>query len=207
MLSLIIPRPRSVTGVNFDVYLGPLLRELMVLWQTGIECFDGSRRNGETRFNLRAMPLWTIHDFPAYGIVAGCLTKGFKACPICGPNTKARYSSALHKCVYDNQHCMWLPPNHPYRSSTAFDGLTENKGNPTRMSGEDTIYHGRMRETFVANGGAPAREDPARVYGINRVSALFRLSYWQVSPSSVTHFSAIVTNLCPHISRISTHLL
>lgn len=31
MLSLIIPGPRSVTGQHFDVYIEPLLRELLVL--------------------------------------------------------------------------------------------------------------------------------------------------------------------------------
>jgi len=28
--------------------------------------------------------MWTIHDFPVYGLVMGCVTEGYKGCPICG---------------------------------------------------------------------------------------------------------------------------
>jgi hypothetical protein len=31
--------------------------------------------------------MWTIHDFPIYELVMGCVTKGYKGCPICGPDT------------------------------------------------------------------------------------------------------------------------
>jgi ssDNA-binding Zn-finger/Zn-ribbon topoisomerase 1 len=44
--------------------------------------------------------MWTIHDFPTYGHVARCVTKGYKGCPICGPNTVARYSKRMKKMVY-----------------------------------------------------------------------------------------------------------
>ncbi|XP_062086057.1 uncharacterized protein LOC133792156 [Humulus lupulus] len=33
--------------------------------------------------------LWTIHDFPAYGIVSGYSTQGYKACPVCEDDTSS----------------------------------------------------------------------------------------------------------------------
>jgi hypothetical protein len=39
---------------------------------------------------------------------------------------------------------------------------------------------GRMREDFMNDGGTPAHADPARVYGIKRVSSLATLPYWLV---------------------------
>lgn len=44
ILSMIIPGPQSVTGSSFDVYLQPLLEELLLLWQpAGIETVDAAR--------------------------------------------------------------------------------------------------------------------------------------------------------------------
>jgi hypothetical protein len=41
MLSLLIPGPRS-PGNNIDVYLQPLIEELKVLWDLGVETYDAS---------------------------------------------------------------------------------------------------------------------------------------------------------------------
>jgi hypothetical protein len=40
MLSLIIPSLRSIIGEHFDVYLKPLLDELKMLWEVGIDVQD-----------------------------------------------------------------------------------------------------------------------------------------------------------------------
>ena len=40
-------------------------------------------------FKLKAILLWTINDFPAYGNLSGCATKGYYACPICGEETNS----------------------------------------------------------------------------------------------------------------------
>ena len=55
----------------------------------------------ETReFNMKAMLLWTIHDIPAYGIVAGYVTKGYKGCPICAESDNiTEVSSPSQKCL------------------------------------------------------------------------------------------------------------
>ncbi|GJU97830.1 hypothetical protein Tco_1327101 [Tanacetum coccineum] len=61
MLTLLIPCPKS-PGKDIDVYLRPLIDDLKDLWALkGVETIDVS--TGQT-FNMRAMLLWTINDFP-----------------------------------------------------------------------------------------------------------------------------------------------
>ena len=86
-----------MTGDNFDVYLQVLLEELQVLWHVGVPTADAAMYRGSREFIMKAILLWTIHDFLAYGIVVGCVTKGYRACPVCGPHTSSRRSRALHK--------------------------------------------------------------------------------------------------------------
>ena len=191
MLSLIIPGKKSVTGENFDVYLQPLLEELQILWATGVPTDDASKFRGSSQFNMKAILLWTIHDFPAYGIVAGCVTKGYRGCPVCGPNTISRRSLPLHKNVYDNQYRRYLPMDHPWRRSRPeWGGVEELRGPPGKVTATDIQHWGHLRERWVAEGSTPAAEDPARLFGIKRVSALFQLPYWQVR---TLHFSPPLT--------------
>jgi hypothetical protein len=72
MLALIIHGKEFVTYGNVDVYLEPLIEELHILWK-GVSTFDAHQ--GVT-FSLKAMCMWNIHDFSAYGLFIGCVTKG-----------------------------------------------------------------------------------------------------------------------------------
>ena len=77
ILSLHIPGPRS-PGNDINIYLQPLIDELKLLWDSGVETYDASRN--ET-FQMRAALMWTIGDFPAYAMLCGWSTKGKFACP------------------------------------------------------------------------------------------------------------------------------
>ena len=63
MLSMMILVPRQ-SGNDIDVYLCPLIEELRLLWNDGVEVFDAYEK---VNFNLRALLFCTINDFPAYG--------------------------------------------------------------------------------------------------------------------------------------------
>jgi hypothetical protein len=182
MLSMIIPRKESMTCETFDVYIQPLIEELHELWETGVWMNDAASYMGSSWFKLRAILLWTIHDFPTYGIVAGCVTKGYKSYPICGPGTISRRSAALKKNLNDNQHRRWLPAEHPWRESLGFDGKEESREPPIRVTGEDVLRWGAVREAWKEDGGSPLNADPARQYGIKKVSGLYQLWYWRVHP-------------------------
>ncbi|KAA0064274.1 transposase [Cucumis melo var. makuwa] len=67
-------------GDDIGIYLEPLIDDLKLLWESGVQCYD---IYNEELFNLRTVLLWTINDFPAYGNLSGCSVKGYKACPIC----------------------------------------------------------------------------------------------------------------------------
>ncbi|GKA97070.1 hypothetical protein Tco_0824964 [Tanacetum coccineum] len=75
MLTLLIPGPKSL-GKDIDVYLRPLIEDLKVLWdRKGIETIDVA--SGQ-KFNMRAMVLWTINDFPARSSLSGWSGQGYK---------------------------------------------------------------------------------------------------------------------------------
>jgi hypothetical protein len=114
MLSLIIPSEESVTGDNMDTYLQPLLEELQLLWHKGVWVHDAANYNGTSHFKFKVILMWCIHDIPALGIMASCVTKCYHACPICGPQTYSYQSNVLSKRVYYNQHQQWLPLDHPF---------------------------------------------------------------------------------------------
>ncbi|TYK28559.1 uncharacterized protein E5676_scaffold629G002060 [Cucumis melo var. makuwa] len=65
MLTLLIPGPKQ-PGNDFDIFLQPLIDDLKLLWD-GVEVYDVVNKSN---FNLRAMLIWTINDFPAYGNLA-----------------------------------------------------------------------------------------------------------------------------------------
>jgi len=66
-LALIIPGPKS-PGKSLDVYLRPLIDELKFLWDEGVNTFDLWKKQN---FMIRVTLLWTISDFPAYGMLSG----------------------------------------------------------------------------------------------------------------------------------------
>ena len=67
MLSLLIPSPTSPEN-DIDVYLQPLVEELKKLWDVEVKTFDMSSKK---LFQMHAALLWTINDFPAYGVILG----------------------------------------------------------------------------------------------------------------------------------------
>jgi hypothetical protein len=70
MLVLLIPGKESITLENIDVYLAPLIEELLELWE-GVDAIDVSSVADNQRFKLQAILMWCIHDFPAYGLASG----------------------------------------------------------------------------------------------------------------------------------------
>ena len=122
MLTLIIPGKDSVKEENIHVYLAPLVEELQRLWE-GVIAEDGSlleeaHESVEDKHNTNpnykeAILMWSIHDFPAYGLLVGQVTKGYMGCPPYGPHVATRNSKSLEKNVYLG-HRPYLTMHHPY---------------------------------------------------------------------------------------------
>ncbi|XP_073153431.1 uncharacterized protein [Henckelia pumila] len=131
MLTLLIPGPKQ-PGNDIDVYLEPLVDDLKKLWDTGVESYDAFNKS---MFNLKAILMWTINDFPAYGNLAGCVTKGKLGCPICGENVCSMWLKYSRKFAYMS-HRRFLAPNHPFRQKKKwFNGKKETKGKPRPLNG------------------------------------------------------------------------
>ncbi|KAL0458646.1 UNVERIFIED_CONTAM: hypothetical protein Slati_0491800 [Sesamum latifolium] len=99
-LSLIIPGPANPKGL-IDVYLQPLIEELLQLWQVGAQTYDASRKEF---FMMRAALMWTVNDFPAYGMLSSWSTAGIMGCPICMDNTRAFHLQHGRKACYFDCH-------------------------------------------------------------------------------------------------------
>ena len=195
MLCLLIPTQLSLTGSNFDVFLQPLVDELQQLWsRAGVITRDARACNGMSHFNMRAVLLWTLHDFPAYGLISGLTTKGFKACPVCGPHTISRRSKLLRKNIYCNCHRRYLPQDHYFRAAdAAFDNEANDLVEETPLTGNQIIRRGKLSEAYIDGGGMEKDNDfPAKEHGVKRVSALYQLPYWRVSAANLNPFILLV---------------
>lgn len=196
---MVIPGKESVTEENVDVYLAPLMEELQKLWNSGVDCYDVLQRpNLPQRFTLRAMVLWTIHDYPGYGLISGQQHSGYKGCVICGPHCVARGSQHLNKREYGGSR-RWLPSKHPFRSKECakyFDGQPESRPAPPRMSSKDRQCWGKAARQYFSRTGTKATDDacPTKIHGVKRETALYQLPYWNVSciPMILAHMFASV---------------
>ncbi|KAL4581922.1 hypothetical protein LXL04_006456 [Taraxacum kok-saghyz] len=112
MLPLIIPGNKS-PGQNLDVFLQPLVDELKMLFSNGIETYDAHRR---VNFQMRAVLLWTISDFPAYAMLSGWSTQGYLACPYCSDKSgSSRLEKGRKTCWFDC-HRKYLRKGHPFKN-------------------------------------------------------------------------------------------
>jgi hypothetical protein len=88
MMPVLIPSPKQPRN-DIDVYLRPLIEELLLLWhQEGVRMWDEYRQEN---FNLRALLVITINDWPALSNLSGQTNKGYRACTHCLDETDSIY--------------------------------------------------------------------------------------------------------------------
>ncbi|XP_074317203.1 uncharacterized protein LOC141653363 [Silene latifolia] len=135
ILSTLIPGPTS-PGNKIDVYLQPLIEELIDLWVNGIETYDASK---DETFTLKAGLLWTINDFPAYGMLSGWGVHGENACPSCDSQTNSKWLYNSHKRCFMG-HRRLLEEDHAFRfNKHAFNGEEEHEVALVSLSGVDMV--------------------------------------------------------------------
>jgi hypothetical protein len=83
-LCILISGKDPPTPEGLDVFIKPLVEELQLLWR-GVQAQDFSKPPGERLFNLCGILLWTISDYPGYGLILGLCTHGYRGCAVCGP--------------------------------------------------------------------------------------------------------------------------
>ncbi|KAD4982079.1 hypothetical protein E3N88_18750 [Mikania micrantha] len=147
ILSLIIPGPKG-PGNKIDVYMQPLIKELIELWKDGVNTFDASTKQ---YFQLKASLISTISDFPGYANLSGWSTKGEFACPMCSFDTDSKWLTHGRKWCY-MCHRRWLPSNHRWRlDSRSFIGGHEFRIAPIPPSGDEVLQQLDSMEFLVDN--------------------------------------------------------
>jgi hypothetical protein len=134
-LTCLVPEP-SNPKAKIDVYLQPLIDDLQRLWKDGILTYDISSKEN---FVMRVYLMWTINDFPAYGMLSGWMTQGKLACPYCMEDTKAFTLECGGKNSWFDCHRRFLPTNHSFRRSkrSFIKNNDEKDGPPKMLSGND----------------------------------------------------------------------
>ena len=85
-MPVLIPGPKQ-PGNDIDVYLRPLVEELLLLWGdegVRVQMWDEYKQEN---FNLRALLFVTINDWPALSNLSGHSNKGYKVCTHCLDDT------------------------------------------------------------------------------------------------------------------------
>ncbi|XP_042386824.1 uncharacterized protein LOC121978560 [Zingiber officinale] len=195
MLTMLISGPKQA-GNDIDVYLEVLVDDLQLLWEGVDGVYDAYRREV---FTLKAVLLWTINDFPAYGNLSGCTTHSYYACPICGEDTYAKHLQNGKKMSFAG-HRRFLPRFHPYqRQIKEFNGMEElgEAGRPlsgiklfdklsdiTCEFGKKTSVKGKIRKKAKENIVEDIEEE--KYVGVTnfskcwkKKSIFFNLPYWK----------------------------
>ncbi|KAL0556682.1 hypothetical protein IC582_005197 [Cucumis melo] len=177
MLTALISGPKQPRN-EIDVYLAPLVDDLKILWHDGVECYDAYQ---DQCFRLKAILLWTINDFLAYGNLCGCTVKGYHACPICGEKTSSIYLPKGRKMAYIG-HRKFLPRHHPYRKQKkVFNGAQELELALEPLSGEEIfIQTSKYKHSF---GKRTMNEKNSEMSSSGtywkKKSIFFELEYWK----------------------------
>ena len=134
MMPVLIQGPKQ-PGNDIDVYLRPLVDELLQLWsEPGVRVWDEHKQQ---EFDLRALLFVTINDWPALSNISGQSNKGYNACTHCLDKTESIHLG--NKNVYLG-HRRFLTRQHPVRKKGKhFKGEADHRTKPTRPTG-DVIY-------------------------------------------------------------------
>jgi hypothetical protein len=97
MMSVLIQGPKQ-PGNDIDVYLRPLVDELLLLWnKPGVRVWDEYKQE---HFDLRALLFVTINDWPALINISGQSNKGYNAYTHCFEDCKGIFLKKKSKgCV------------------------------------------------------------------------------------------------------------
>nr|XP_043637839.1 uncharacterized protein LOC122608823 [Erigeron canadensis] len=180
-LSLVIPGRKS-PGQNLDVFLQPLIDELKMLYEDGVETYDKYRKNN---FILRAILLWTVSDFPAYAMLSGWSTHGRLACPHCMGDSSSFQLHNGGKPSWFDCHRRSLPQNHPFRCDVNrfLAGTTISYGPPLQLTG-DQIWE-QVSQIPTVYEGVPYNPKNKKLNGFGQThnwvkrSIFWELPYWR----------------------------
>jgi hypothetical protein len=136
MMPVLIQGLRQL-GNDIDVYLRPLVEELLLLWsKSGVRVWDEYKHE---HFDLRALLFITINDWPALSNLSGQNYKGYNACTHCFGDLEDVYLKKYQKVMYLGFR-QFLPRNHQVRKKGKhFKSKTEHRSKPDNRTREDVF--------------------------------------------------------------------
>lgn len=179
-LTCLIPGPKSPKN-RIDVFLQPLIEELKLLWTEGVNTYDISKKEN---FQMRAALMWTINDYPAYGMLSGWSTAGKLACAICMENTKSFRLQHGCKNSWFDCHRQFLHADHVFRRNkdAFFKNRVESSQPPARLSAE--YVYNRVRgfdEISVLPLNYPKFPGFGSTHNWTKRSIFWQLPYWKTN--------------------------
>ncbi|XP_061339756.1 uncharacterized protein LOC133286368 [Gastrolobium bilobum] len=185
ILSTIIPG-KKMPGNDIDVYLQPLMKELLELWNEGVDAYDASTRD---MFKLRAALMWTISDFPGLGNLSGWNTHTGLACPVCNFDFEPTRLYHSKKWCFMG-HRRFLQQRHRFRlNKVRFNGKQELRNPPRILSGCEILE--QLQHVNVTFGRPPEvsrrgkrnrvgdRDAQGNAQQWKKKSIFFDLPYWR----------------------------
>ena len=198
MMPVLIQGPKQ-PGNDIDVYLRPLVEELLQLWrEEGIRVWDEHKQD---EFDLRALLFVTINDWPALSNISGQSNKGYNACTHCLGDTESIYLG--NKNVYLG-HRRFLPERHIVRrKGKHFKGLPDHRPKPRRPTG-DVIYDMVKDLKVIFGKGLGGQSVPNDADGHvpmwKKKSIFWELPYWKIlEVQSAIDVMHVTKNLCVNL--------
>lgn len=142
-----------------------------------METYDVFRKQN---FILRAALLWTLNNFPAYGMLSGWSTAGKLACPCCMEGIKAFKLKHGGKISWFDCHRRFLPMHPEFRrNTTGFMKKQINFEEPPATLSPEEVWH-RFRDLPQVTN-SPQSKIPG--YGVThnwtKQSISWELPYWK----------------------------
>jgi hypothetical protein len=121
LLTILISGPTQ-PGVDMDVFLEPLMEDMKILWEIGVQMLDEYRKDS---FTLNAIIFVTINNYPALFTLSSQF-KGKVGCTVRIDETAYVSLAASKKIVY-MRHKRFLLEGHRYRMRK-MDKYFDNNG-------------------------------------------------------------------------------
>ena len=198
MMPVLIQGPKQ-PGNDIDVYLRPLVDELLQLWG-GVRVWDEHKQE---EFDLRALLFVTINDWPALSNLSGLSNKGYNACTHCLHETESVHLPNCKKNVYLG-HRRFLPKIHPVRKKGKhYNGKADHRPKPAERTGAEVFD--MVKDLKVIFGKGPGGQSvPKGADGHaamwKKKSIFWELEYWKVldvrSAIDVMH---VTKNICVNL--------
>jgi len=139
---------------------------------------------------MKATLMWTINDFPAYGMLFGWSTHGKFACPYCMGDIKSFTLKSGGKPCWFDCHRQFLPINHSfhrdqcsYKKSVVEKSVVEKSLPPQEFSGMDVInqVNQLQKVTFGLKSSKQKQPDFGKTHNWVKKSIFWELPYWSTN--------------------------